>query len=289
MRRLCTTVFLGWLTIFGFAQTSENNSQSEVSFAFHLFENRQFEDLFVLFEHASLEFRQNDSINHIVGMAHYYRKELQRAAYHFSKVSRESVFYDKSVFFRSLCYTHLGELATAEAILEDYSATAINDTIFEELVATNLAGIALLNRDFELFDKHARNFRFEQHYFFNSQNQLLNVRHTLENHRRRSPAFAGVLSAIVPGAGQVYAGQLGEGVAAFLTVGSFAAITAENWSRNGLVNWKTILFGTIGTVFYIGNIYGSVATVNFQRNQFNEEQNITILLGIHLPIRAVFR
>ncbi|MCL2417378.1 MAG: hypothetical protein FWD02_05530 [Bacteroidales bacterium] len=276
------------LPTFCFSQTSDGNISSEVDFAFHLFSERRFNDLIVLFEYASPEIRQNDSVNHILGMAFYYLRELELAAYHLSKVSKESAFYDKSVFFRALCYAHLSEFSDAEMILENYSTeTTTND--FDELIAINLAGLALLNRDFETFDRHAQNFRFERHYYINSQNQLINVRNTLENHRMRSPFFAGVLSAVVPGAGQVYAGQLGQGIATFLTVGSFAAVTAENWYRNGLVNWKTILFGTIGTVFYIGNIFGGVAAVHFYRDLFNESQNNTILLGIHLPIRSVFR
>ena len=288
MKRFCVALFVVWLSVLGFAQMPEDNINSEIDFAFHLFDQRMFDDLLVLFEQMSPEIRQTDSINHILGMAYYYRKELERSAYHLSKVSKNSVFYDKSIFFMALCHAHLGEYSNAEAILENYSAE-LTTTDFDELLAVNFAGLALLRRDFETFDRHAKGFRFERHYYTNSQNQLLGVRETLSDHRRKSPVVAGMLSAIVPGAGKVYAGQLGEGVAAFLTVGSFAAITAENWVKNGLLDWKTLLFGTIGTVFYIGNIYGSVASVQFYRNQFNESQNITILLGVHLPIRAVFR
>ena len=71
-------------------------------------------------------------------------------------------------------------------------------------------------------------------------------------------------------------------------VGSFAAITAENWYKRGFTNWKTILFGSIGTIFYIGNIYGSVASVNVYYDEFNEKQNARILYHIHIPLRSIF-
>jgi hypothetical protein len=151
-----------------------------------------------------------------------------------------------------------------------------------------LAGISLLERDLKAFDSRAEHFKFDQFHYVNSQNQLMDVRRTLGDFRQKSPFVAGMLSAVVPGAGKVYAGQLGEGVASFLTVGALAAITAENWVKNGLSDWRTITFGTLFSVFYIGNIAGSVVSVKVYRNHFNDKQNHTILLGIHLPVRTVF-
>jgi len=266
-------------------------TRNDVDFAFYLFEGRKFDEVILLFNQKMPDLKENaslkDSINYILGMTHYYRKELDKSAYYLSKISKTSVFYDKSVFFTALDYAHLSEYTMAQTVLENYSTTKFSSK-YDQLLAVELAGLALLKRDFELFDRHAKKFKFDQYYYSNSQNQLLDVRKTLSNHRPKSPAVAGLLSAVVPGAGKVYAGQIGEGIAAFLTVGSLAAITAENWSKNGLSNWKTITFGTLCSIFYIGNIYGSVASVKVYRNQFNDKQNHIILLSIHLPVRALF-
>jgi len=262
-----------------------------MDFAFYLFEGRKFDEVILLLDKDLPETKENvplkDTINYILGMTHYYRKELEKSAFHLSKVSTASAFHDKSVFFSVLDYAHLGEYASAQTVLDNYSTTKSNPD-YNELLTVEFAGLALLKRDFDMFDRYARNFTFEQYYFSNSQNQLLNVRKTLENHRKKSAFAAGLFSAIVPGAGKVYTGQIGEGIAAFLTVGSFAAITTENWKKNGLSNWKTITFGTVCSIFYIGNIYGSAASVQVYRNQFNEKQNLTILLNIHLPVRSLF-
>jgi tetratricopeptide (TPR) repeat protein len=71
----------------------------------------------------------------------------------------------------------------------------------------------------------------------------------------KSPVLAGVMSAIVPGAGYFYAEHYGDGITAFLINGLFiagtvTAIHQENYAVAGIV-------GGVGVPFYLGNIYGS--------------------------------
>lgn len=272
-----------WLSIYGFAQKT-----SDIDFGFYLLENRKFDDLFLLFKDIRADDRSTpDSIHYLLGMAHYHQKELEQSAFHLSKVSLSSTFYEKSVFFGALNRAHLGEYTDAHAILKGYRATTTNDK-YMDLLTVELAGLALLERDLETFDDYSKTFKFDDFNYANSQKELMKVREDLGGFRPKSPFLAGLLSAIVPGTGKMYAGQLGEGIASFLTVGSLAAITAENWKKNGLLDWRTLTFGAIFSVFYIGNIAGSVISVKIYRNQFNDSQNNTILLGIHLPIRSVF-
>jgi hypothetical protein len=252
-----------------------------------LFETRKFDELFLLFKDVeSVGTPKLDSIHHILGMAYYYQKKLEKSAYHLSKISPFSAFYDQSIFFSALDYAHLGEYAKARTVLENYQATS-NDK-HDELLTVELAGLSLLERDLSKFDRYSEKFKFDHFHYVNSQNELMDVRKNLGNFRQKSPFVAGLFSAVVPGLGKIYAGQIGEGVASFLTVGSLAAITAENWIKNGFLDWRTITFGTFFSIFYIGNIAGSVVSIKVYRNHFNDRQDHTILLGIHLPVRAVF-
>ena len=71
----------------------------------------------------------------------------------------------------------------------------------------------------------------------------------------KSPVLAGVMSAILPGSGYIYAERYGDGITAFLINGLFiagtiAAIHQENYAVAGIV-------GGVGLPFYLGNIYGS--------------------------------
>ena len=72
---------------------------------------------------------------------------------------------------------------------------------------------------------------------------------------QKSPVLAGVMSAIIPGSGYMYAGHYGDGITAFLINGLFIAgtitgINQENYAVGAIV-------GGIGLPFYFGNIYGS--------------------------------
>ena len=289
LKKVFTILFWCLVSMVCFSQTGEKDGEDrDIDFLFYLYEEKRYDEIVLLYEQISPKIRQNDSVSYILGMMYYYRQELDKSAYHLSLVSKSSVFYDKSVFFSAIDYAHLGDYSKSQLILENYSVTTQNNT-YDGLISVKLAGLALLQRDFEMFDRYAKNFGFGQYYYFDSQNQLINVRKTLESNRGKSPFVAGALSAVVPGAGKMYTGQIGEGVATFLTVGSFVAIVAENWIKAGITNYKTIIFGTIGTIFYIGNIYGSIASVKVYKNQFNDQQNNTILLCIHLPVRALFR
>lgn len=72
---------------------------------------------------------------------------------------------------------------------------------------------------------------------------------------QKSELLAGVLSAILPGAGYVYAGRYGDGIASFLVNALFIAATAtavhQEWYAAAGIS------GGIGLPFYLGNIYGS--------------------------------
>jgi putative component of membrane protein insertase Oxa1/YidC/SpoIIIJ protein YidD len=80
----------------------------------------------------------------------------------------------------------------------------------------------------------------------------------LQSRGSKSPVLAGVMSAVLPGTGYMYAGHLQEGLAAMIT--------------NGLLGWgiyslfknhntgSGILLSSIAVPFYLGNIIGSANT-----------------------------
>ena len=132
-------------------------------------------------------------------------------------------------------------------------------------------------------------FTFSQYALSESERALQDIFDERYNGHTISPVVAAAASSVVPGLGKAFAGELAEGVAAFLTVGSLAAITAENWVRYGYKDWKTLLFGTLGAAFYIGNIYGSYVSVSIHNNDLRNVQDTAILYHIHIPLRSIFQ
>ena len=97
----------------------------------------------------------------------------------------------------------------------------------------------------------------------------------------RSPLLAGILSTIVPGTGRLYTGRLSDAFASLLLVGITGWQTYDGFQKDGLSSVKGWTLGTIGGIFYVGNIYGSVLSAHVYNRRVTDEFLAT--LSIELP------
>jgi TM2 domain-containing membrane protein YozV len=74
----------------------------------------------------------------------------------------------------------------------------------------------------------------------------------------KSPALAGVLSAIIPGSGKMYVGEWGDGITALVVTSLFAFLAYDNFRADHQT--RAWIFTGLGAFFYAGNIYGSIAS-----------------------------
>ena len=100
--------------------------------------------------------------------------------------------------------------------------------------------------------------------------------------------MAGALSAVLPGSGKFYAGYKGQGIAALMTVGVLGISAAESYYRLGPKSAQFITFGSLFTIFYIGNIWGSTLSVKLARDHQLREIDDQILFDMHVPLRRIF-
>jgi len=92
--------------------------------------------------------------------------------------------------------------------------------------------------------------------------------------KSRSPLVAGILSAILPGAGYVYTGQLKEGASAFL-INGLLGIGIYELFRNGNTG-SGVLTSLVAAPFYFGNIIGSANSAAIENNKLTQ-QNLGML------------
>lgn len=78
---------------------------------------------------------------------------------------------------------------------------------------------------------------------------------------KRSPFAAGLLSALVPGMGKVYAGYRIQAISAFLANTLFAAQAFEAYYKSGPKSVHFIYAAGLFGAYYVGNIAGSVWAV----------------------------
>jgi tetratricopeptide (TPR) repeat protein len=215
----------------------------------------EYKKFLFLFPHSE----QADSVLFKTGMAYYRGDELETAAGVFTSVGekyRESRYAPAAGYYAGLCFWRMNRLDEAAAA---FSAVATR------YPASGDAPRALLEKslvEFDQRDMHGSREELERFLAaYPHDDRAAGAREALvllEQDRelpRKSPVVAGILSALVPGAGHIYAGHLGDGITSFFLNGMFiagtvVAVKQENYPVAGAV-------GVIGLPFYIGNIYGA--------------------------------
>lgn len=227
-----------------------------------------------------------DTMRYLKGWTLYHNQRFAEAATTLSEVGSASPFYPKSSLFGAVCLLEEGDIAGAKSRLDLFAATAASKP-YREFVAFEREGIALLEGNLEEYHHWREQIDIESFSFAEEQLRLDEI--AAHRPRNLKPWVAGVASAVVPGLGQIYAGNVGEGVASFLAVGAFAALTATSWEKADTpLNWRTITYGTIGSLLYIGNIFGSVASVKIYYQNFQEINREAVMYSIHIPLRNIF-
>ncbi|MDE0184774.1 MAG: tetratricopeptide repeat protein [Candidatus Poribacteria bacterium] len=87
----------------------------------------------------------------------------------------------------------------------------------------------------------------------------------------RSPFLAGILSTIVPGAGRLYTGRIGDALTSLFTVGLTGWQAYDGFRRDGFSSAKGWGFGALSGIFYAGNIYGSVISARMYNRHAADE------------------
>ena len=106
----------------------------------------------------------------------------------------------------------------------------------------------------------------------------------LPNYKSKSPWLAGAMSAVIPGSGKIYAGDLRSGVSTLLIVGALGGMAAESWIKLGGSDWRTIALSSVFGLFYIGNIYGGALSVSVIRNTYQDAEKATLLFDLRIPL-----
>jgi len=91
--------------------------------------------------------------------------------------------------------------------------------------------------------------------------------------KKRSPALGGIMSAIIPGSGKVYAGRLLDGMQAFSVVLAPAYNAYYHFRKTGPTSARAWIWTAVASWFYLSDIYGSVKAVR----EYNEMQQFKII------------
>ena len=228
---------------------------------------------------------QKDSLFYLSGWSAYNFKQLDVAVDQLLRVSASFPLYKKSRFFAGYCLAYLGKQDAAMNII---TSLPLPDSIDMEVQQFQLAGMALLRRDYRAFNQYQRRFSYSSYALEKEEKNMGKYDSSMKSYKHKSPVVAGIYSAILPGAGKFYAGKKRQGIAAFLPVLSLGAITYEAYRKGGVKSARFITFGSLFSVFYIGNIWGSVLSVRIKQQEFYRAYDNQILFDLHIPLRSLY-
>ncbi len=230
---------------------------------------------------------QLDTLNFYQAKFEYFQKNRLQSISFFDKVSKENLgYWNASKFYSSLQFSYLGNYDLASKSL---TFTDSLSSVLSELKNFELAGIALLSRDFDKYRTISNSYTSDHFQLKDHQIALDQTFKELQSQKNKSPFVAGMMSAVIPGAGKFYLGKIGQGTMSLMTTGIFALQAYEGFRKGGPKSPAFLIFGGLFSVFYIGNIWGSVVAVRVEQLSINESNDETILLHMHIPMRLLLK
>lgn len=223
-------------------------------FADHLFSGKDY--LRSVFEYGKLpEYEKNDTIEFKIPLAYQLMGKYDLALEKFLSVNKESVYYDQSV------KEYYKTLLQAGRYNELQSKLANNDVKdFQRLLY-----LSYLFTSNELPTEQ----NFLEAFPLSGKESLLNFFNEKKNPPYKSSLLSGLFSAIIPGSGKIYLGEIGDGITAFIATSLFAFLSYDNFRANH--DFRGWLFSGLGFFFYTGNIYGSVAAAQIYNAKVDYE------------------
>ena len=265
-----------------FPNTGSRHVSKDYDFFNYLVDNDLKQDAVTL---VSGSYAASDTLDFIRAKVLFNERKYRQSSGLFSQVPSTSAFGPESFYYNIVALSGIGEYDKASKMLSSLSETEP----YSELASLQAAGLALLRGNKEDWLRCSSGFTYSDYALAGSESVLSEIGSSRFDSGSKHAGLAALASAVIPGAGKVYAGRFGEGVAAFLTVGSLGAVTAENWKKHGLRDWRTIVAGSLCATFYLGNIYGSYMSVSIEKDERENAENMVVLYHLHLPLRSVFR
>ena len=102
----------------------------------------------------------------------------------------------------------------------------------------------------------------------------------------KSSLQAGIMSTFIPGSGALYAGRRWDAIYSFVIVSGFTALAVESIINNGFKSPTSMILGTVGLSFHVGNIYGSYRRViEYNNSIYHDLDNVSdyILDNYYIP------
>jgi tetratricopeptide (TPR) repeat protein len=251
-------------------------------FADYLFEEEQYIKAageYGRYLFAKDSFPQNaDSIFFRIALCYRRKKDYKNSINYFRKISHkypESHLLETSYLEIGTCYSLMDSFALSNEILK--SSQPKDSTLKNragELISLNY----MQNKQWNEARK-SLNFRAS------NKKQLFSLIEKGENLPKKNKLVSGLFSAVIPGSGKLYCNRPADAFHSFTTVSLTCWQAYEGFEEDGIHSVKGWIFGVLGGLLYLGNIYGSVVAADI----YNEEQEIMFKLSVKKYLNENFK
>ncbi|MCL6099273.1 MAG: hypothetical protein M1391_11935 [Bacteroidetes bacterium] len=263
------------MPILNFAQTSYNNSGlfspvNRLKFGNYLFADKDY-------LRASAEFKEylksfdDDTVRFNYSLCLFNIGKYEEASDNFKTLFYGNPFTEKArlyfyeSYFFGKDYKELRDLADNQ----NYKSVLYSKGI------ERLKNISYLMDDSRLPEMNSFLSVFDD----SVQSRIAKFYYQKKNPKHKNPVTAAIFSAIIPGSGKIYTGEIGDGITAFITTALSAYLAYSNFKADH--NFRGWLFTGLTAFFYSGNVYGSAASAQIYnaRIRFNFDKEVKIYFG----------
>jgi len=208
-----------------------------------------------------LQFKNNDSLKFKIGIS------FLNIGMH---TEAEEMFYELG---KTKDFAVVSNIETAKSIflskdfprLEDFYQTSNRNLLKSVGAIESIYNYSLLYKESNLPEVNI----FTKAFPLYVRSSILDLYYRKLNLSNRSPVLASILSAIIPGVGKIYTGDISDGLTATILTGLLAFLSYDNFISNH--NFRGWLWGGLAAFFYAGNIYGSAASAQIYNARINFE------------------
>ncbi len=242
-------------------------------FADYLFDEQQYiraAGEYQRFLFVTDSFPQNtDSIFFKIALCYRFSENYKYSINYFKKIANEysrSLLLDEAYLEIGICHSLMDNFEQSNKILKAYFLN-------QSTVNTRAKQLMTLNH---IQRKEWDEARESLNDTYSKQDQLFFFLKKGQNLPQKNRFVSGIFSAVIPGSGKFYCNRPADGFHSLVTVGITSWQAYEGFDADGIHSVKGWIFGVLGGLFYLGNIYGSVVAADI----YNEEQETMFELSV---------
>jgi len=251
-------------------------------FADYLFDEKQYiraAGEYQRFLFATDSFPQNaDSIFFKIALCYRFSENYKNSINYFKKIANEynlSHLLDEAYLEIGVCYSLIDSFEVSNKILKSYFLNHLTENPrIKQLMTLNHVQRKEWNKARDLLNDTTPN--SSEMFFLLEQG---------ENLPKKNRFLSGMFSAVIPGSGKYYCDRSMDGFHSFVTTGITTWQAYEGFKADGIHSVKGWVFGVLGGLLYLGNIYGSVVAADI----YNEEQEIKFKISVKKYLNENFK